>query len=205
VHIDETDDPNANTLEYLAERKLTLGFEGTVTAGHCTSLSAMDEATAARVIEKVAEAGIHVITLPSCNMYLMGRRDKGLVRRGLTRVRELLAAGVNVAYATDNIRDAFTPFGKADMLQGGLITAHALHIGTPADQRTLLDMGTKNPAQILNLKDYGFVPGCMASLVVLDEQDWSNAIAKESPRRYVFSKGKLVAQTEFNQKLLING
>jgi len=189
-------------LEYLAERKIALGFERTVTAGHCCSLSAKDETTSQRIIAKVAEAGINIITLPSVNMYLMGRGDKGLVRRGLTRVKDLQAAGVNVSYASDNIRDAFTPFGKADMLQIGLIAAHALHIGTPDEQRILLAMATDNPAATLNIKNYGLKPGCIASMVVLREKDWSNAIANASPRRYVFSRGKLVAQTNVEERLL---
>ena len=202
LHIDESDDPAENTLDYLVDRKLALGFEGIVTAGHCCSLSARDEAHARRVIEKVAEAGINIITLPSCNLYLMGRRDKGLIRRGLTRVRELLAAGVNVAYGSDNIRDAFNPYGRADMLQGAMICGHALQWGTRSELQTLLQMGTYNPARILPLPDYGLEPGCTASLVVLDDEIWGSAVAREASRRYVFSHGRLVAQTQVSQSLL---
>ena len=204
IHADESDNPENKALEYLADRKLALGFEGTVTAGHCCSLSAMDEATAGRIIEKVVLAGINIITLPSCNLYLMGRRDKGIIRRGLTRVKELQAAGVNVAYATDNIRDAFTPFGKADMVQGALIAAHALQLGTPKEQELLLDMGTFNPARIMSLPDYGLETGCTASLVVLGAEDWSNVLARALPPGYVFSHGVMVARTMVDQKLMLS-
>ena len=204
VHIDESDDPGQNTLEYLADRKLALGFEGIVTAGHCCSLSAREEAHAQRVIEKVAEAEINIITLPSCNLYLMGRKDKGLVRRGLTRVKELLAAGVNVSYASDNIRDAFNPYGRADMLQQALICGHALQWGTRSELQTLLQMGTYNPAKACGLPDYGLEAGCVASLVVLDDTIWGSAVAREASRRYVFSHGRLVAETQPNQHLLLS-
>lgn len=199
LHVDESDDPSSNSLEYLADRKMTTGFVGTVTAAHCCALSALDDRSAERVIEKVAAASINIVTLPSCNLYLGGRDDRGLIRRGLTRVRELQVAGVNVAFASDNIRDAFNPFGTGDMLQQLLIAAHALHLGTSAELETGLDMGTRNAAQILGLKDYGLQLGNVASLVVLDDSDLGSAVARIAPRRYVFSHGELVAQTKVEQ------
>lgn len=203
LHVDESDDPSQNSLGYIAERKLELDFQKPVTVGHCCSLSAADEKTAGRIVEKVAEAGLNVITLPSCNLYLMGRKDRGLVRRGLTRVRDFLEAGVNIAYASDNIRDAFNPFGKADMMQGALITCHALQMGGEEELKMVLDMGTKNPAEILGLPSYGLKPGCSASLIILDDVDLGSAIAREAPRSYVFSSGELVAQAELEQKLIL--
>jgi cytosine deaminase len=203
VHIDETDDPTINALELLAQRKIELGFTGSVNAAHCCSLSAMSECDSQRIIQKVADAGIHITTLPSCNLYLMGRMDKGLVRRGLTRVKELVSAGVTVAFGSDNIRDAFNPFGKADMLQEALITAHALQLGTPDEQDLLFNMATYNAARILSLNNYGLEPGCIGTLVVLDDKDWGSAVAKESTRLYVINRGRLVAQTTIHQELLL--
>lgn len=202
LHIDETDDPSSNTLEYLAERTLATGFRRTVTAGHCCALAAQDEVTARRVIEKVAEAGLHILTLPYCNLYLMGRQDRGLVRRGLTRVRDLAAAGVNVAYGSDNIRDPFNPFGNADLLQAALITGLALQMGTPAELADVVAMATSNPARILELDDYGLAQGNIASLVVVDAGDLGTAVATTAPRRYVFARGQLVAQTVVESRLL---
>lgn len=202
LHVDESDDPRHNTLEYIAERKVASGFRGLVAAGHCCALSALDEPAARRVIEKVAAAQLHVITLPACNMYLMGRQDRGLVRRGLTRVGELLAAGVNVACASDNIRDHFNPFGDADMLQVALIAALALHTGTPTGLEAILGMATERPARILRLADYGLRVGGMASFVVLDAPDAGGAIAALAPRSRVFSQGRLVARTDVSEELL---
>lgn len=195
LHIDESDDPNANTLEYLAECKIARGFPGRLVAGHCTSLSAMTEADARRVIEKVAQAGIYIITLPSCNLFLMGRQDRGKVRRGLTRVRELLEAGVCVSYASDNIRDAFNPFGNGDMLQQALICAHALQMGTEEELGQILKMGTENPAEAIGLGKNNLQFGDPASFVVLDAQNWSSALARTAPRCYVYNHGICVAQT----------
>jgi cytosine deaminase len=202
LHIDESDDPGANTLEYLAERKLALGFPGRVVAGHCTSLSAMGELEAHRIIEKVAMAGIFVITLPSCNLYLMGRNDRGLVRRGLTRARELLDAGVRVCYASDNVRDAFNPFGNADMLQQALICAHALQFGTLAELELLLRMGTEYPAEAMGLEICRMRIGDPASFVVLDGPNWGSALARIAARCYVFQGGVLSAETSVESRLL---
>jgi cytosine deaminase len=201
LHVDESDDPAHNALEYLAERKLATGFAGEVVAGHCCALAALEHAAAQRTIEKVAQAGIHVITLPSCNLYLMGRQDRGLIRRGLTRVSELLAAGVNVIFASDNIRDPFNPFGDADMLQETLIAAHALQMGSVPALRRLIYMATYGAARVLKLRDYGLQPGCRASLVVLDASDLGDAIARLAPRRYVFAGGLLVAETVMHATL----
>jgi cytosine deaminase len=201
LHIDESDDPNAKTLEYLAERKIALGFPHRVVAGHCTSLSAMTEVEACRVIEKVARAGLFIVTLPSCNLYLMGRNDRGLIRRGLTRVNELLAAGISVSFASDNVRDAFNPFGSADMLQQALICAHALHMGSSLELELLLQMGTRFPADALGIGDISLKVGNPASFVVLDSTDWADALARIVPGRHVFRRGVLVAETIVENRL----
>jgi cytosine deaminase len=203
LHIDESDNPEANTLEYLAERKMTLDFPGRVVAGHCTSLSAMHETDATRVIEKVAQAGIFIVTLPSCNLFLMGRQDHGLIRRGLTRVRELMAAGVKVSYGSDNIRDAFNPFGNADMLQQALISAYALQMGSANELMQLLKMGTEYPSEAMGLDDNGLRLGEQASFIVLEAKDWSSALACQASRRYVFSHGVCVAETNTETELHI--
>jgi cytosine deaminase len=201
LHIDESDSPSANTLEILAERKIALGFPGRVVAGHCTSLSALPEADARRVIEKVAQAGLFIVTLPSCNLFLMGRQDRGLVRRGLTRVRELLAAGVSVSFASDNIRDAFNPFGNADMLQQALICAQALQMGSNEELVQILKMGTEYPAKAMGLEEHNLRLGDPASFVVLDAQNWGSALARVAPRRYVYTRGVCAAENSLETHL----
>ena len=190
MHVDESDNPKDLALEYLAEKTLREGYRGKVAAGHCCSLAAVDDGTAGRVIEKVREADISVITLPSCNLYLQGRRDRYPIRRGLTRVKELLAAGVNVAYASDNVKDPFNPFGKADMLQIAHLTAHAAHLGGMEEQRTVLRMGTYHAARVLGLDRYGLSPGCRADLTMLDTRSFQDVIADQPNRVLVFKDGK---------------
>ncbi|KUK11973.1 MAG: Amidohydrolase [Moorella sp. 60_41] len=194
-HVDEHDEPDVRTLEYLAERARERGLTGRVVAGHCCALAAVPDDVAHRVIEKVREAGLSIITLPSCNLYLMGRKDKQPVRRGVTRVRELLAAGVNVAYASDNIRDPFRPFGNADMLEEALITAQVLQMGLPGELETVLRMGTYNAAAAAGLGEaYGLRPGAWADLVVLEAGSPAEAVISQAAKSYVFKRGRLVAR-----------
>ena len=191
-HVDETDDPRVLMLEYLAEKTIGEGWQGRVTAGHCCSLSYVPQETADRVIAKVKEADLNIVTLPSCNMFLIGDRIR-LSGRGITRVNELRLAGVNVAYASDNVRDPFRPFGNADMLQEGLFTAQVIKKGYPRDLLEVLHMGTYAPARALQLPDYGLEPGDYADLVVLAAPDPVEAILSQVPKNYVIHRGKIVA------------
>lgn len=194
-HVDESDEADVRTLEYLAERTLERGLVGRVVAGHCCALAAVPDEVAARVIDKVKEAGISVITLPSCNLYLMGRKDKQPIRRGVTRVKELLAAGVNVAYASDNIRDPFRPFGNADMLEEALITAQVLQMGLPHELYVVLRMGTYQAATAVGLgQTYGLRPGAQADLVILEAETPAEAIISLAAKLYVIKKGRVVAR-----------
>lgn len=200
-HVDESDEPDAQALEYLAEKTSIENYQGKVSAGHCCSLSAVDDVTAARVIKKVQDAGITIVTLPSCNMYLMGRKDKHPVRRGVTRIKELLRAGVNVSYSSDNIRDPFRPFGNADMLEEGLLTAQVAQYGEPKDLETIMRMGTFNPAQALNLSQYGLNQGDYADLVLLDAPSAAAALIEQSTKLYVLKRGKIIARNELKSEL----
>ncbi len=201
LHMDERDDPSFLYLEYLAEQTIARGLQGRVTAGHCCSLAAADHATAERVMEKVSAAGIHVITLPSCNLYLQGRGDRGLIRRGLTRVKELLARGVNVVTASDNVQDPFNPLGKGDPLLIGNLTAHAAHMGSGTEQATVLEMLTSRAARCIGLADYGLAPGCQADLVVLDCTRLQDVLALLPTRLYVLKAGQVVAQSRLEQRV----
>lgn len=193
-HVDESDRPNVDALEYLAEKTLSEGYQDRVTAGHCCALSAVSDEVAARVIKKVKEARIHVVTLPSCNLFLMGRKDKQPIRRGLTRVRELLEAGVSVSYASDNIRDPFRPFGNADLLEEALLTAQVIQFGTPPELERTLVMGTYSAAGAMNLRGYGLAAGCNADLVVLDAASPAEAIVNQAVKEMIFHRGKLVVK-----------
>lgn len=194
LHVDETDNPTALSLEYLADKTASEGMQGRVVAGHCCSLASAPDDVAARIIDKVARARIHVVTLPACNLYLQGRGDRHPVRRGLTRVKDLLAAGINVVCASDNVQDPFNPFGTADPVLVSYLLALGAHMGGVAEQREVLRMWTSRAAALLGQTDqYGIAPGCAANMVVFDRPTIADIIA-DQPRRYaVFSKGRLVS------------
>ena len=137
MHVDETDDGGVRTLEMVADEALKRGYAGRVTAGHVCSLAAADEEYSRRVIDKCARAGISVAANPVTNLVLQGRGDRGLIRRGTTRIAELRAAGVNVLFGQDCVKDGFYPFGRGSMLEVALISAHAAHLTTQPRAPTL--------------------------------------------------------------------
>ncbi|MBV8535225.1 MAG: amidohydrolase family protein [Alphaproteobacteria bacterium] len=203
MHVDETDDPNARTLEMLADQTVENGYEGRVTAGHTCALAAYPADYAARVIDKVRRAKLHMITNPATNLMLQGRLDAEPKRRGITRVAELLAAGINVSYGQDCVRDTFYPFGRDDPLEVALITAHAAHLSQPPQIGQLFAMPTTNAARVLRLTDYGLTPGCAADLAILDAADAAEAIRLQPPRRWVIKAGRVVAETELRRQIWI--
>jgi cytosine deaminase len=202
LHVDETDDPSVCTLLEVADLTIWNGYQGRVVAGHCCSLAAMDNASAARIVERVAAAGITVVTLPSCNLYLQGRHDRHPVRRGLTRVKDLSAAGVNVAAASDNIRDPFNPFGRGDLLHIADLLAHAAHLGAPHEQALARDAIGANPRACLSRQDpaplRGGLPreGDPADLVVCATDSADDLIAAQPVRSLVLHGGRIVARTQ---------
>ena len=192
MHVDESDDPADLSIRDLARKTVALGYRGRVVAGHCTSLAAAPAALLDAVAAEVREAGISVVALPSTNLYLQGRSDSPPVRRGITRVRELLAAGVNVTYGSDNIRDPFCPFGNARMLESGLLLAHAAYMGSPHDLATVVRMATWHAARALRLPDYGLEEGCRADLVVLDADSVQDALVGQARPLWVVARGRPV-------------
>ena len=194
-HTDESDAPDVSDFMHVAELTKKYGYEGRVSCGHVTALNAVDDETAAKAIAMAKDADLQIITLPSCNMYLMGRHDHQPVRRGITRVREFLEAGVNISYASDNVRDPFRPIGNGDMLEEALITAQVAQMATATDLKTVFRMGTFHPARALQLSDYGLSEGCSADLVIFDAKDVPEAIVGLAARRWVIKRGKIVAET----------
>jgi cytosine/creatinine deaminase len=198
LHIDESEDPKMLTLEYLAEKTIERGWQGLVAAGHCCSLAFADDSAADRVMEKVKEAKLHVITLPSCNLVLMGRGVTP-VPRGLTRVKELLGRGVNVAAASDNVRDPFNPLGNYDLLHIANLTAHAAHMTGARELETCIQMVTSNPAEAMGLENYGLFEGGRADLVVVDAVNVMNMLAGVPERLATFRNGELTVRTEIQR------
>ncbi|WP_019373168.1 amidohydrolase family protein, partial [Melaminivora alkalimesophila] len=210
MHVDESDNPADLTLPQIAEYTRRYGMAGRVAAGHCCSLSAQEPERRAEIIQAVREAGVHIITLPSTNLYLQGRDDQVNVRRGLAPVKELLAAGVNVTYGSDNIRDPFNPFGNGSMIESGLILAHAAHMGGQDDLETILTMAGPRAEAVLDgihpdqLPDASIRPGIAANLVVLDATSPAEAIAGLRPPVHVFVRGKHVVHREERLSLSVS-
>lgn len=202
MHVDETDDPNSRSLEYLAEKTIAEGYQGRVTAGHTCALAAYPDDYAREVIRKVKLADINMVTNPVTNLVIQGREDKQPIRRGITRVKELLAAGVNVTFGQDCVDDAFYPFGRADMLEVALITAHAAQLTTPAEIETVFKMMTTNAARTLGvLDDYGIEVGKRADIVILDAKSPKDAIRVQPDRLWVIKNGEIIAESRSIRKI----
>lgn len=196
MHVDETDDPFYRTLEMVADETIKRGWEGRVTCGHTCALAAYDDHYAAYVIDKVARAGIHMVTNPVTNLMLQGRLDKQPIRRGITRVKELLEAGVNVSFGQDCVNDTFYPLGCADMLQVANVTVHAAQMSLPPELEKVFDMITTDANKIMNLDGYGLEEGCKANLLVIDAASIREAMALAPNRPYVIREGKIIVKNE---------
>ncbi|AZN38237.1 amidohydrolase family protein [Paenibacillus albus] len=205
LHVDERDDPNVRTVIPIARMTREHGYEGRVTAGHLCSLSSMPSSEAWPIIEEMALAKLGAVTLPAANLYLQGRADDGPIRRGVTRVKELLQAGVATAAASDNIRDPFHPFGKGDLAQIALLTAYAAQMGSADDPDVLLRMITETPATLMGLTaSYGIREGCSADLAVLDAGNAEQLLIEGSPSRWVAVQGRWVSAMVQESRLAID-
>lgn len=190
---DDTDDPTSRTLEYLALRTLQEGYGGRVASSHNGALSAYDHYHAARVIDLCRQAGVAIVSNPQISLVIDGRLDKPPVRRGITRVRELVEAGVLVASAQDDIDDPYYPFGKPDQLEVASFMAHTAQLTKPHELEIVYDMVTKNAAKVMELNGFGLEEGGRADLVVVDAHDVHEAIRLQPAPTAVFSAGRKVA------------
>jgi cytosine deaminase len=194
MHVDETDDPMARTLEVLAELTIKNGWQGRVTAGHTCALAGYPRDYADHVIGRLREASVNLIANPATNLMLQGRLDDYPKRRGVTQVKELLAAGVNVACGQDCVHDTFYPFGQNDPLEIAFLLCHASHMSQPPEILTVMEMVTSHGAKAMRIPDFRVAVGGVADLVVLDARDAREAFATRSPRRWVIRKGRLIAE-----------
>jgi cytosine deaminase len=193
-HADETMDPAANTLRMIAEAVIETGFAAPVVAGHCCSLSTMDEAEALGTLDLVARAGIALVSLPMCNLYLQdrhaGRTPRG---RGITLVQEARARGIRVAFASDNTRDPFYAYGDLDMIEVLREATRIGHLdhGAPDWSRAVLS----TPAEICGLAAPSLAPGAPADLVICRARDWSELFARPQSDRIVLRAGRAIDTT----------
>jgi len=196
IHCDETDDDHSRFVEVMAAETLRLGLEGRVTASHTTAMHSYNNAYAYRVINNIARARMHMVTNPLDNSVLQGRFDSYPVRRGHTRVKELMAAGINVCIGHDSVMDPWYPLGYGDPLQAAFMLAHYGHMSGAEELKRLVEMITIAPAMALGIEAYGLTQGSPASLVVHDARTEADAIRLVPRRRLVLRRGQVVARTE---------
>ena len=190
-HVDFSDEPEHLHVREIAAQTVRAGWQGRVAVGHLTELAAVPGFRQDELIAEIAGAGLGVICLPATDLYLMGRQDEFNVRRGLTPIKRLLNAGVPVALASNNVRNAFTPVGTADLAHMTFLAALAAHMGTPAELRALLATITTHPARLLRLADYGLTPGSRADLVVWDCARAEDVAATLPARTLVVKRGRV--------------
>jgi cytosine deaminase len=195
LHVDETDQKEARALEAIADAALRNRFEGQVTVGHCCSLARQDEADAAMIVEKVARAGLSVVSLPMCNMYLQDRYAGRTPRwRGVTLFKELTAAGVMTAVSSDNTRDPFYAYGDLDAVEVFREAVRILHLDHPLDDAARIITAT--PAAILGRPELGQIAvGQPADLVLFSARRWSEFLSRPQMDRIVLRRGAAIDQT----------
>ena len=194
LHCDESDDPLSRHIETLASETHRLGMHGRVAGSHLTSMHSMDNYYVSKLLPLIAESGVAAIANPLINITLQGRHDTYPKRRGMTRVPELLAAGVDVAFGHDCVMDPWYGLGSGDMLEVAHMGLHVAQMtGKEAMHQCFLAV-TETPARILGLERYGLAPGCNADLVLLDAGSTVEAIRLRAARRMVVRRGRVVSE-----------
>lgn len=196
LHQDFADEADDLSIEYLCEKTMKEGYEGRVSVGHLTALHALPKEELDRIIQLMAKAKINVMPLPATDLHLGARNDEYNVRRAVTPIRKLRDAGVNVCLATNNIRNAFTPYGNGDLIQIAMLAVPVGHLGGADDLPTVLPMITENPAKALGLKDYGLAIGKKADLVLLETKVKANALIDIPERAYVIKNGRVTVEID---------
>jgi cytosine deaminase len=192
VHIDLSDNPEQLDILSLADHAIAHGMQGSVSAGHMTSLGSVPLDKAARIADRIAEAGISVVCLPMTDVYLNGRDDLQAPRRGITPVRLLQQHGVNVVVATNNIQNAFTPFGNGDPLNAANMLAEMAHFGSAEQQHDVMDMLTVNAAKANHMGSGAIEKGQSANIVVFDTRNERDVLLEHAPVWMSFYEGKRV-------------
>src|SRR5204863_5621229 len=202
-HCDETDDPHSRFTEVMAADTIEQGWQGRVTASHCTAMHSYDNAYAFKLIRLLARAQVNVIANPFDNVVLQGRFDTYPKRRGITRVKELLAAGVNVALGHDSIMDPWFPLGKGDMLAVAQLALFLCHMSGYDEMNDVLALITNNGAKALRVLDqYGIEEGKPADLLLVDAPSAFEALRLVPARLHVFKAGREVARTTPGRSVL---
>ena len=202
MHCDETDDPLSRHVETLAFETQRLGLHGRVTGSHLTSMHSMDNYYVSKLLPLMMEAQLNVVANPLINITIQGRHDSYPKRRGMTRVPELLAQGLNVAFGHDCVMDPWYSLGAADMLEVAHMGLHVAQMTGQGAMRQCFDAVTVAPARILQLEGYGIEPGCHADFVLLQARDPVEAIRLRATRLAVVRRGRRIAGTPANTAAL---
>jgi cytosine/creatinine deaminase len=206
MHCDETDDPLSRHVETLAAETVRHGLQGRVAGSHLTSMHSMDNYYVSKLIPLIAESGMNVIPNPLINIMLQGRHDAYPKRRGMTRVRELMAAGVNVSFGHDCVMDPWYSMGSGDMLEVGHMAVHVAQMAGVEEKVAIFDALTVNSAKTMGLQGYGLAKGCYADLVLLQAQSPAEALRLKPVRLSVIKRGRVIARTPARvSELLIEG
>ncbi len=195
MHCDESDDPHSRHIETLTYHTQRLGLQGRVTGSHLTSMHSMDNYYVSKLIPLMAEARIHVVANPLINITLQGRHDTYPKRRGMTRVQELMEAGINVAFGQDALMDPWYSFGSHDMLEVAHMGLHVAQMTGVDQMHRIFEAVTTNGAKILGLEGYGLTPGCHADMVILQAGDPQEALRLKPARLFVIRRGKVISET----------
>ena len=192
-HADETDDVSAISLKKIAEAALTNGFEGNILVGHCCSLARQPDLDVLDTLDKVAEAGLAVVSLPMCNLYLQDRRGDNTTPRwrGVTLLHEMKARGIAVAVASDNTRDPFYAYGDLDMLEVYRMATRILHFDHPVGDWP--QSVTATPAKVMRLDGFGtLAAGGAADFVVFRGRSWTELLSRPESDRIVVRAGRAI-------------
>lgn len=194
MHCDETDDPMSRHIETLAYETQRLGLQGRVAGSHLTSMHSMDNYYVSKLLPLIAESGVAAIANPLINITLQGRHDTYPKRRGMTRVPELMAAGVDVAFGHDCVMDPWYGLGSGDMLEVAHMGLHVAQMTGQEAMHACFLAVTATPARILGLEGYGLTVGCNADFVLLDAGSTVEAIRLRAARRAVVRRGAVISE-----------
>jgi cytosine deaminase len=195
AHCDEIDDEQSRFVEVLATQASRTGLRDRVTASHTTAMGSYNPAYADKLRRILSRSGINLVCNPMVNLHLQGRFDGYPKRRGLTQVKELLAAGINVAFGHDDVMDPWFPLGTADPCQVALVGALATQMTAPAEVGECYRAVTDRAAAVLGVADrYGPGAGRPASFLLLDARDGFDVVRRQVRPRFVVSRGRVVAE-----------
>jgi cytosine deaminase len=195
MHCDESDDPMSRHIETLAFHSHRLGMQGRVTGSHLTSMHSMDNYYVSKLLPLIREAGVAAIANPLINITLQGRHDIYPKRRGMTRVPELMAAGVDVAFGQDCAMDPWYSLGSGDMLEVAHMGLHVAQMTGQDAMQACFRSVTETPARILGLEHYGLEVGCHGDLVILDAANPVEAIRLRATRLKVIRRGVVISES----------